>query len=80
MDCIQALFGGTFICGLLVVSEMLPFVRQIRGNSIVQVVVSCVKYIWTVRQAIDKNNIFHTNQQTQTHTLPEIYIDLDIKK
>ena len=48
--CVQALFGGGMSFGaLLVISEALPFIRQISGNSITEVVIFLVKRLFGVK-------------------------------
>lgn len=51
--CVQALFGGGMSFGaLLVISEALPFIRQISGNSITQVVIFLIKRLFGVKVVV----------------------------
>ena len=51
--CVQALFGGGMSFGaLLVISEALPFIRQISGNSITEVVIFLVKRLFGVKVVV----------------------------
>ena len=51
--CVQALFGSSLSVGaLLVISEALPFIRQISGNSITEVVIFLVKRLFGIKVVV----------------------------
>ena len=67
-QCIHAALGSLSMLSLLIISEALPFIRRINGNSLVEVAIDVMKFLATRHNA--------RNETTRNEKTPAIQEEL----